>query len=58
MRLSPVHVRFSCQDTFRASPPEACEALLPDAMPGDPAQFMRADSFTSFRRGFRPTGGI
>lgn len=43
MRLSPVDMRFSYSEAFHASPPEAYEALLLDAMIGDATLFMRAD---------------
>jgi glucose-6-phosphate 1-dehydrogenase len=43
MRLVPVEMRFSYQDSFHVPPPEAYETLLLDVMLGDTTQFMRAD---------------
>jgi glucose-6-phosphate 1-dehydrogenase len=43
MRLSPVDMSFSYQDTFKARSPEAYETLLADVMQGDATLFMRAD---------------
>lgn len=43
MRLSPVDMSFSYQDTFKARLPEAYETLLADVMQGDATLFMRAD---------------
>ena len=43
MRLSPVDMRFTYKESFKAGPPEAYETLLLDVMLGDATQFMRAD---------------
>ena len=43
VRLSPVDMRFTYREAFKAEPPEAYEALLLDAMLGDATLFMRAD---------------
>jgi glucose-6-phosphate 1-dehydrogenase len=43
MRLSPVDMHFTYQETFKAEPPEAYETLLTDIMLGDATLFMRAD---------------
>jgi glucose-6-phosphate 1-dehydrogenase len=43
MRLSPVQMRFCYSDAFQATPPEAYETLLLDAILGDATLFMRAD---------------
>ncbi len=43
MRLSPVNMRFGYKETFHASPPEAYETLLLDALLGDQSQFMRSE---------------
>jgi glucose-6-phosphate 1-dehydrogenase len=43
IRLSPVDMRFSYQEAFHASPPEAYETLLLDVMIGDATLFMRKD---------------
>lgn len=43
MRLSPVDMRFSYSEAFKAKPPEAYETLLLDVMQGDATLFMRAD---------------
>jgi glucose-6-phosphate 1-dehydrogenase len=43
VRLSPVAMRFSYQEAFRAAPPEAYETLLLDVMRRDATLFMRAD---------------
>ena len=47
LRLSPVDMSFSYQDTFHASPPDAYETLLLDVMRGDATLFMRADQVES-----------
>ncbi|HEY3378653.1 MAG TPA: glucose-6-phosphate dehydrogenase [Armatimonadota bacterium] len=41
--LSPVDMRFSYQETFHATSPEAYETLLLDVMKGDMTLFKRAD---------------
>ena len=43
MRLSPVDMLFSYEDTFKSTPPEAYETLLLDLLRGDATLFMRAD---------------
>jgi glucose-6-phosphate 1-dehydrogenase len=43
IRLSPVDMLFSYQETFKTAPPEAYETLLLDVMRGDATLFMRAD---------------
>jgi glucose-6-phosphate 1-dehydrogenase len=43
MRLSPVDMRFSYRDTFKARPAAAYETLILDVMLGDATLFMRAD---------------
>jgi glucose-6-phosphate 1-dehydrogenase len=43
LRLRPVDMRFSYQDTFQTPSPEAYETLLWDVMRGDATLFMRAD---------------
>jgi glucose-6-phosphate 1-dehydrogenase len=43
MRLTPVDMRFTYSESFKAAPPEAYETLLLDVMLGDATQFMRAD---------------
>ncbi len=43
LRLSPVQMRFSYRETFKAGPPEAYETLLLDVMRDDATLFMRAD---------------
>ncbi len=43
IRLSPVDMLFSYQETFKIEPPEAYETLLLDVMRGDATLFMRAD---------------
>lgn len=43
MRLGPVDMRFTYQNAFQSTPPEAYETLLLDAMVGDATLFMRAD---------------
>jgi glucose-6-phosphate 1-dehydrogenase len=43
MHLSPVNMRFSYREAFDATPPEAYETLLLDAIRGDATLFMRAD---------------
>jgi glucose-6-phosphate 1-dehydrogenase len=43
IRLAPVDMRFSYEESFQTSPPEAYETLLLDVMLGDATQFMRAD---------------
>jgi glucose-6-phosphate 1-dehydrogenase len=43
LQLGPVTMRFSYEETFHASPPDAYETLLLDALEGDATLFMRAD---------------
>jgi len=43
MRLSTVDMRFSYQESFPSTSPEAYETLLLDAIEGDSTLFMRAD---------------
>ncbi|MFL7894234.1 MAG: glucose-6-phosphate dehydrogenase [Anaerolineales bacterium] len=43
VRLGPVDMRFTYQDAFQTTPPEAYETLLLDTMLGDATLFMRAD---------------
>ncbi len=43
LRLSPVDMHFSYQETFKTRSPEAYETLLIDVMSGDATLFMRAD---------------
>jgi glucose-6-phosphate 1-dehydrogenase len=43
LHLQPVDLRFSYEDAFHTSGPEAYETLLLDAMVGDATLFMRAD---------------
>ncbi|TAK08932.1 MAG: glucose-6-phosphate dehydrogenase [Candidatus Manganitrophaceae bacterium] len=43
MRLSPVEMRFTYREAFKATSPEAYETLLLDVMRGDATLFMRAD---------------
>jgi glucose-6-phosphate 1-dehydrogenase len=43
LRLRPVDMRFSYQDTFKTPSPDAYETLLWDVMRGDATLFMRAD---------------
>ncbi len=43
IRLSPVDMLFSYEETFRTEPPEAYETLLLDVNVGDATLFMRAD---------------
>lgn len=43
LRLNPVTMRFSYQETYHSEPPEAYETLLLDVMLGDATLFMRAD---------------
>jgi glucose-6-phosphate 1-dehydrogenase len=43
MRLATVETRFSYEEAFHVSEPEAYETLLLDVVEGDPAQFMRCD---------------
>jgi glucose-6-phosphate 1-dehydrogenase len=43
MRLRPVDMRFSYQDTFRRASPDAYETLLWDVMANDATLFTRAD---------------
>jgi glucose-6-phosphate 1-dehydrogenase len=43
MILKPVEMRFSYQDSFAVSSPDAYETLLLDVMKMDPTLFMRAD---------------
>ncbi len=47
LRLSPVDMSFSYQDTFHVSPPDAYETLLLDVMRADATLFMRADQVES-----------
>jgi glucose-6-phosphate 1-dehydrogenase len=43
IQLTPVDMRFTYREAFKAVPPEAYETLLLDVMLGDFTQFMRAD---------------
>lgn len=43
MSLSPVDMHFRYKEAFKASPPDAYDTLLLDAMSGDATLFMRAD---------------
>jgi glucose-6-phosphate 1-dehydrogenase len=43
LRLTPVDMHFSYQETFKSKSPEAYETLLADVMSGDATLFMRAD---------------
>jgi glucose-6-phosphate 1-dehydrogenase len=43
MLLTPVDMRFTYEEAFNVSPPEAYETLLLDVMLKDATQFMRAD---------------
>ena len=43
LHLSPVDMRFSYQEAFKAKSPQAYETLLADVMSGDATLFMRAD---------------
>ncbi len=43
LRLTPVDMHFSYQETFKSKSPEAYETLLVDVMSGDATLFMRAD---------------
>jgi glucose-6-phosphate 1-dehydrogenase len=43
IQLTPVDMRFTYREAFKAEPPEAYETLLLDVMLGDFTQFMRAD---------------
>ena len=43
MRLSPVDIHFTYQETFQTSFPDAYETLLLGVMIGDATLFMRAD---------------
>ena len=43
LQLSPVDMRFTYREAFKAVPPEAYETLLLDVMLGDATLFMRAD---------------
>ncbi|HKK14821.1 MAG TPA: glucose-6-phosphate dehydrogenase [Gammaproteobacteria bacterium] len=43
MRLRPVNMRFSYQETFKTSSPAAYETLLRELMGGDATLFMRSD---------------
>jgi glucose-6-phosphate 1-dehydrogenase len=43
LKLTPVNMQFSYQDTFKVKSPEAYETLLLDVMSGDATLFMRAD---------------
>jgi len=43
MRLSPADMRFSYQEAFETSPPEAYETLLLDILKGDATLFKRAE---------------
>jgi glucose-6-phosphate 1-dehydrogenase len=43
MRLRPVEMQFTYQDSFEVPSPDAYETLLWDVMGNDPTLFMRAD---------------
>ena len=43
VRLSPAEMRFTYREAFQATPPEAYETLLLDALLGDATLYMRAD---------------
>jgi len=43
MKLSPVDMRFSYQESFHSPTPEAYETLLLDIILGDATLFVRAD---------------
>jgi glucose-6-phosphate 1-dehydrogenase len=43
LKLTPVDMHFSYQETFKVKSPEAYETLLLDVMSGDATLFMRAD---------------
>ncbi len=44
VRLNPVEMQFSYQESFHAQPPEAYETLLLDLFHHDQTQFLRADN--------------
>jgi glucose-6-phosphate 1-dehydrogenase len=58
LKLTPVDMHFSYQETFKTKSPEAYETLLADVMSGDATLFMRADQIEASWSVLMPILGV